>query len=403
MHFSHVLFRYCVRPDRSIGEGLGRLTPDEQHMHRAIALGFQAAGQVRPNPMVGCVLVKEGRVIGEGWHRGPGHPHAEVDALAKASKGGAKGAAKGAARGATAYVTLEPCNHYGNTPPCASALIDAEVAEVIYAVADPNPLAAGGAERLRTAGIAVRMGVAAAAAMDLVRPWIHGLTHKTPYVYAKMAMTLDGRTATRIGASKWITGPDARQMGHMLRQRTDAILVGSGTVIADDPGLDPRPADVDPVPSFKVVLDTQLRTPPTARMFGTPGDVILACGEDAPRARRDRLVDAGARIAVLPLRDGRVDLAALLAHLHEVGCQSVMIEGGGTLLGSAFDAGLVQEVWTFLAPMIMGGGRPAIAGRGPTQLAGAHSLTLLEQRRLGDDIFIRGIIENKEDPCSLAS
>ena len=368
---------------------------DIMHMHRAFELARRAEGFTSPNPMVGCVLVKDGAVIAEGWHRGPGHPHAEADALAKAGD---------AARGATAYVTLEPCNHYGNTPPCTEALIGADVAEVVYAVADPNPVAAGGADRLRGVGITVRDGVCEAEGRALLRPWLHSLSHPHPYVYAKLAMTLDGRTATRTGDSKWITGSMARAKGHILRQRTDAILVGVTTVMADDPGLDPRPEGAEPAPSLKVVLDTELKILPTAKLFTTPGPVLLATGPEPDPKRRAGIEEAGGTVLPLPLENGKPSLSALLKHLKAQGFTSVMIEGGGTLLGAAFAQGLVDEVWAFVAPMILGGGRSAISGKGPDVLTDALSLEEMRTEQLGPDLFVQGLIRKEEAAsCSQAS
>ncbi|WP_199564678.1 bifunctional diaminohydroxyphosphoribosylaminopyrimidine deaminase/5-amino-6-(5-phosphoribosylamino)uracil reductase RibD [Parvularcula marina] len=367
---------------------------DTAHILRAVALAERAAGRTSPNPMVGCVIVKDGEVIGEGWHQGPGTPHAEPAALAEAGD---------AARGATAYVTLEPCNHYGNTPPCSEALIAAGVAEVVYAAADPNPLAAGGADRLRAAGIRVRH-VLVPEADRLIRPWVHGLTASRPYVYAKLAMSLDGRTATKTGESKWITGPEARTHGHLLRQRTDAIIVGVETVLADDPGLDPRPEGVVPAPSLKIVMDSRLRTPAEAKLLSTPGDVLIFTTGTADWQAEDALREQGAEIIRIPSVNDRPSLSAALAHLKEIGCQSVMIEGGGTLLSSVFDDGLVDEVWAYIAPLILGGGRPAISGEGPDQLASAFTLADRQVEQLGTDLFIRGTLQRREEAvCSQAS
>ncbi|MEM9420968.1 MAG: bifunctional diaminohydroxyphosphoribosylaminopyrimidine deaminase/5-amino-6-(5-phosphoribosylamino)uracil reductase RibD [Pseudomonadota bacterium] len=367
---------------------------DQEYMHRALALARRGEGQVAPNPPVGCVLVKDGVVIAEGWHRGPGHPHAEADALTKVGPN--------AVRGATAYVTLEPCNHYGKTPPCAEALVQAEVARVVFAVPDPNPIAAGGAERLAAAGITVQAGCCEAEGRALLRPWLLGLTRVTPYVYAKVAMTLDGRTATNNGDSKWITGAKARDKGHLLRQRTDAILVGVGTVLADDPGLDPRPRERTPSQTLKVILDTHLRTPATAKCFSSPGAVLIGTGADPDPARREALEQVGAEILQLPSVNGKASLANLLSHLKKRDLTSVMIEGGGTLLGAAFDQNLIDEVWAFIAPAILGGGRSAIAGVGPTKIADAFELQDVMTETLGSDLFIRGYIERKVAACSQA-
>lgn len=355
-------------------------------MHRAIELAKRAEGFTSPNPMVGCVLVKDGAVVGEGWHRAAGQPHAEVEAIRDAG---------GAAQGATAYVTLEPCNHVGRTPPCTQALIDAGIAKVVYAVADPNGAASGGAVTLRKAGIPAEHSPLTGEAIDLIRPWLFSLTSTRPWVTAKFAATLDGYTATTLGESKWITGPAARQRGHDLRQRSDALLVGSGTLLADDPGLDPRPEGREAAPLCKVILDSRLRTLPSAKIFTTPGPVLMFCQEDASDRAAKALEREGAEIMHLPLLDGRLPLRQVLELLRARDIISVMIEGGGTLLGTAFDLGVVDEVWAFLAPMIMGGGKPAIAGHGPARLAEALHLTSIKTECLGDDILLRGIRKEK--------
>ena len=420
---------------------------DDDHMRRALALATEGLGRTSPNPTVGCVIARDGRVVGEGRTAPPGGPHAEVTALARAGD---------AARGAVAYTTLEPCNHTGRTGPCSEALIAAGVAEVVFAVADPNPLAAGGAARLRAAGVVVRGGILEAEGRALIRPWLHALTGAPlPWVVAKFACSLDGRTATRTGESKWITGEAARRRGHDLRQRSDAVLVGVGTVLADDPGLDPRPEGAAPAPGLKVVLDTGLRTPVDAKLLRSPGPVLIACAEGADAGRRAALEAAGAMIcqapsgqplprerskspiwgegtigrtaldaAIVPspgivdadLSRGRgegrstVDLGAVLLALRERGCQSVMIEGGARVLGSAFDMGLVDEVWAFVAPLVIGGGQPAVAGEGPARLADAFRLHDARTEALGPDVLIRGLTAAEEteetqteDVCSLAS
>ncbi|WP_081871326.1 bifunctional diaminohydroxyphosphoribosylaminopyrimidine deaminase/5-amino-6-(5-phosphoribosylamino)uracil reductase RibD [Parvularcula oceani] len=415
------------------------MTDEADIMRRAIALARRAEGRTSPNPLVGCVLVRDGAIVGEGWHEGPGLPHAEVMALRDAGD---------AARGAVAYVTLEPCNHTGRTGPCSLALIEAGVSEVVYAVADPNPLAAGGAQRLRSAGIPARQGPCEDEARALIRPWLHGLASDLPWVTAKFAASLDGRTATRTGDSKWITGPEARARSHELRQRCDAVLVGVGTVLADDPSLDPRPQGQEPAPGLKVVLDTHLRTPADARLLTSPGRTLIACGEEADAGKADALRAAGAEVQAFPqgeplpwerstssvsgegqqrrgsgerifpspqitdLDSSRgggeaaprtVDLRAVLLALRKRDCLSVMVEGGASVLGSAFDRGLVDEVWAFLAPVIIGGGQPAIAGRGPDTVAEALRLSGAVTETHGPDILIRGLTQRQEAACSLAS
>lgn len=359
---------------------------DAQYMRRAVALARRAEGFTHPNPMVGCVLVKDGAVVGEGWHHAPGQPHAEVEALRDAGE---------KARGATAYVTLEPCNHYGKTPPCSQALIKAGVANVMFGIRDLNKDAEGGAATLRQAGIDAQLFTGdrevTTACAELIRPWVHSLSCWRPWVTAKLAMTLDGATATSAGESKWITSPGARLRGHDLRQRTDAILVGVETVLADDPGLDPRPEGRAPAPSLKVILDSALRTPPSAKLFSTPGAALIIGHDDAASEKAAALENAGGAVMLLPGENGRPDFKEALRLLSERGVIDLMIEGGGTVLGTAFDAGVVDEVWAFVAPMIMGGGRRAIGGEGPDALADAMTLSNITTEELGPDLLIRGL------------
>lgn len=325
-------------------------------------------------------------MIAEGWHRGPGQEHAEAMALRLA---GAE------AQGATAYVTLEPCNHFGRTPPCANALIEADVARVVYGMRDLNPLAEGGAAALKAAGIPAELGPAEArsACAELIRPWVHTMKCWRPWVTAKLAMTLDGFTATQTGESQWITGPEARQRGHDLRQRTDAIIVGIETILADDPSLDPRPDGRTPAPSRKVVLDSTLRTPPSARLLKSPGPTLIIGYETADKARAAALEDAGAEVELLSGDNNRPALPEVLRYLHGRGHVDVMIEGGGRVLGTAFDENVVDEVWAFTAPILLGGGRPAIAGTGAERLRDAFRLIQTKSETLGRDFLVRGIRE----------
>lgn len=357
-------------------------------MMRAIELARLAEGFTHPNPMVGCVLVKNGEVIAEGYHARPGEAHAEAMALAKAGE---------AARGATAYVTLEPCNHYGRTPPCSEALINAGVREVFFGIRDINDEAEGGAARLREAGIEAKLFTGdrdiTAACAELIRPWVHNLKCWRPWITAKLAMTLDGYTATPSGESKWITGPAARQRGHDLRQRTNGILVGVETVLTDDPGLDARPEGRNAAPSFKIVLDSTLRTPTQAKLLTTPGTALIIAHETAPSGKVSALEEYGAEVVLLSGNDGRPDFKKALQHLKTRGVVDLMIEGGGTILGAAFDADVVDEVWAFQAPILFGGGRPAIQARGPERLSDALRLSKPYFERLGDDTLIRGLRE----------
>lgn len=359
---------------------------DARHMMRALELAAKAAGRTAPNPLVGCVVVKDGAVVGEGWHEGPGLDHAEAMALK---------AAGGDAKDATLYVTLEPCNHQGKTPPCVDAVLAAGVAEVVYAMADPNLVASGGAARLEKAGVAVRGGVCEQEAREQNRFWLHSLNAARPFVVAKFAMSLDGRIATREGDSKWITGSAARERAHRLRRSVDAIIVGAGTVIADDPALTARTLGEPDGYPLRVVLDSTGRTPFASAVYDRAGrGALLATTAAAPKAALDRYRELGADVRVYAAgADGRPDLADLLADLKTLGCMGVMVEGGGETLGGFFDAGLVDEVQAFIAPLIIGGGRPAVAGEGSALIADARRLADVKTEQLGPDLLVSGKIE----------
>ncbi len=376
-----------------MGNAQASAETDRLYMNKAIALAMKAAGQTAPNPVVGCVLVRDGEIIGEGWHKGPGLPHAEVEAIA---------AAGGDASGAVAYVTLEPCNHTGRTGPCAEALIAAGVEEVVYAMADPNPVAAGGAGKLGEAGVKVRGGVCEDAAKAMNRPWLHALHYKRPFVTGKTAMSIDARTATSAGESQWITSPSSRNTGHQMRWRTDAIIVGAGTVIADDPALTARPApgtlfgkpiyDGERYP-LRVVVDSTARTSPGAKAFERTGKgAILATTKRAPESRLSAFREMGVEILVLPRDEkDRVDLDALLDALYERDVHAAMIEGGGDLLGGFFDADLLDEIVFFIAPKVIGGGKPALAGDGVARLADAERFEFSSAEGNGPDLIWSGL------------
>jgi diaminohydroxyphosphoribosylaminopyrimidine deaminase / 5-amino-6-(5-phosphoribosylamino)uracil reductase len=362
---------------------------DEQLMQRALRLAQQACGHTSPNPVVGAVIVHNGRIVGEGYHQRAGSAHAEAAALAVAGP---------AARGATMYVTLEPCNHYGLTPPCTEAIIQAGVAEVVYAVADPNPhVTGGGHQRLAEAGVRVRRGVCEAEARRQNRFFFHYASQGRPHVIAKFATSLDGKIATRSGHSQWITGAPARARSHELRQTVDAILVGANTVIADDPQLTTRLSRPDARHPRRIVLDSCGRIPLTARLLqpDLPGQTIVAATTAIPPARRAALEEQGVAVVMLPpTGDGRVNLAALLDWLGDQRLTSLLVEGGGQTLGSFFDAGLVNETWAFLAPLVIGGQTAPgpVAGCGANLLSAAHTLENVAVEQLGADILIRGTV-----------
>lgn len=320
---------------------------DRGWMQQAIALATQ--GKPSPNPRVGCVLVRDGTVVGEGWHEFAGGPHAEVSALKMAGE---------RARGATAYVTLEPCNHHGRTPPCTEALIAAGIAQVVFGLNDPNPNVTGnGARRLTQAGIAVIAGVEVQGCEALVSSWKTYVMRGTPKVFLKVAMSMDGRIATRSRDSKWISNELAREDAHRLRAQADAILVGVGTVLADDPMLTPRNVSVPGKPPVRVVLDTQLRTPPTSMLAKTAheAETWIFCGEDAPADRERALRAEGVTVSRVPLTDERIALKSMLKKLGERGIVELLVEGGGAVHGSFLDAGLGDALVAYMAPIIIGG------------------------------------------------
>lgn len=351
-------------------------------MREAIALARHGRQTAAPNPMVGCVLVRDGVVVGRGWHARPGEAHAEVMAIADAGE---------SARGATAYVTLEPCNHTGRTGPCVDALINAGVSEVVYAVADPNPLAAGGAARLAAAGVATLSGVAEKEARELMRGWLHSAHYARPLVIAKVAMSLDGRIATRTGQSKWLTGAPARRLAHELRADMDAILVGKGTLSADDPALTAR-LDQTTFTPLRVVLDTDGSSHPGAKAYERSGrGALLVTTRACPDARRRRFEASGVDVAVCGTGpNGQVDLTDALAALHHRGVLSVMVEGGGAALGAFLDADLIDELHLFYAPILLGGGKPGFDGIGVDQVANGNNFVFDAPEPVGVDFVIRG-------------
>ncbi|MEN9602487.1 MAG: hypothetical protein RLZZ313_76 [Verrucomicrobiota bacterium] len=367
------------------------MTPDEQFMVQALRLAKRAYGQTSPNPMVGAVLVQDGEVIGRGWHHRAGAPHAEIEALADAAR------RQRSVSGATVYVTLEPCCTHGRTPPCTEALIRAGVRRVVVAAVDPNPRHAGqGLVRLREAGITVDSGVLEAESNRLNEAFNHWIVHRIPWVTAKSAMTLDGKIATASGQSKWITGPKSRAHAQRLRLGVDAVLVGVETVLADDPSLTVRTQPGFRRPAWhpvklRIILDTRARTPLESRLVSDDGraSTLIVVSELADPAR---IAALQARVTVIraPERDGRIDLAWLMPELGRMGVLHLLVEGGGTVLASFFEAGLVHRIAFFYAPRILGGeeSRRSVAGQGFRSLAEAPSLTDVESRRFGEDLFI---------------
>lgn len=351
-------------------------------MRAALALARRGLGSTWPNPSVGCVLVRDGLVVGRGTTAPGGRPHAERIALDRAGE---------AARGATAYVTLEPCAHHGRTPPCADALVAAGVRRVVIGCIDPDPRVAGaGIATLETAGVEVEIGVLGADAEAVHQGFLTRIQTGRPAVTLKLASTLDGRIATRTGESQWITGPAARRAAHALRAGHDAVMVGSGTVHADNPELTCRINGLRRGPDLRIVADTHLRSPLMSRVVAsareTPTWILHGPGADKPRAEAFR--DAGVRLIPVPAGEPGIDLDAALDLLGEAGLTSVLVEGGAHIAGALLRAGLVDRLAWFHAPTIMGGdGMPAAAAFGLAHLADMPTFVRTEQRTLGPDLL----------------
>jgi diaminohydroxyphosphoribosylaminopyrimidine deaminase/5-amino-6-(5-phosphoribosylamino)uracil reductase len=356
---------------------------DLRWMRRALAEAERGRGHVEPNPMVGAVLVRDGRLVGVGHHTRFGGPHAEIEALTAAGP---------AARGATLYVTLEPCCHFGKTPPCADAVLAAGITRVVAAIRDPFPrVAGGGLARLREAGLTVEVGLEAEAARRLNAPYLKRLATGLPHVTAKWAMTLDGKTATASGDSRWISGPRSRALVHELRGRMDAILVGIGTALADDPQLTARPPG--PRCAARVVLDPAARLPETSQLVRTAREVPVwvAVNDRAPADRREALARRGCELLAFP-GPGRLPILPVLAELGRRGVTNLLIEGGGQVLGAFLDAGQVDAVEVYIAPVVEGGAprfTPA-QGAGRTLMADALRLDRHEVSLVDGDIRLVG-------------
>lgn len=353
-------------------------------MRRALELAERGRGLTSPNPMVGAVVVGAGgEVVGEAFHERAGSPHAETLALGRA---GAR------ATGATLYVTLEPCVHQGRTPPCAPAIVGAGVTRVVVAVVDPDPRCAGrGVAALRDAGVDVTVGPLAREASDLNRVFLGAMREGRPYVTLKAAMSLDGKIADVHGTSRWITGDVARARVHRMRSEADAVAIGIGTVLRDDPALTVRLESAWPREPYRVILDSGARTPPTARVIaaGSAGRTLIAVARTAPAARIRRLESVGAVVLRCPTRHRRVALHGLLAELAAREVRGMLVEGGGEVHAAFVEAGLVDRVAIFVAPLLLGGreATPVVGGRG-TDLKSALRLGPLELTRLGDDLLI---------------
>jgi diaminohydroxyphosphoribosylaminopyrimidine deaminase/5-amino-6-(5-phosphoribosylamino)uracil reductase len=358
-------------------------------MRRALALARKALGRVSPNPAVGAVLAKDGRVIGEGYTQPPGEPHAEVVALLQAAEH---------AQGATLYVTLEPCSHHGRTPPCADSIIASGVERVVCALQDPNPLVSGqGIERLRGAGVRVEVGLYAEEAAHLNEAFLTFITQKRPFTILKAASSLDGKIATRAGDSQWISSEVSRAYVHRLRRQVDAVMVGIGTALRDNPRLTPRPPGrVRPGSPIRIVVDSQARLPLTSTLFDDLPryPLFIAVGDDAPADRINSLAQMGAEVLPAPDDRGRVDLVSLYRQLAHRDITSVLLEGGGELAASALQADLVDKAIFFLAPLLIGGrdAKTALEGNGPETLSLATPLHAMSVHRSGPDLRVEGYL-----------
>jgi len=357
------------------------------YMERALSLARLALVHASPNPAVGAVVVKDNVILGEGYTQPPGSSHGEIVALNQAAE---------QARGGTMYVTLEPCCHYGRTPPCTKAIIDAGISAVHMSIIDPNLSVCGrGKAELEEAGIKTFVGEREEEAQEINEAYIKYVGTGLPFVLAKFAISLDGKIATRTGDSKWISGEDSRRYVHTIRSQIDAIMVGVDTIINDNPqltaraGLDGGFLEKQPL---RIVVDSKGRTPPTARVLQLPGKTLIAATKDMDRERVKALTDAGADILELPGKDGRVDLRELLEQLGQKQMTSVMVEGGAAVFGSLFEQRLVDKLLVFIAPIIIGGleAKNPVEGKGVEKLAQATNLERVKVERIGNDILISG-------------
>jgi diaminohydroxyphosphoribosylaminopyrimidine deaminase/5-amino-6-(5-phosphoribosylamino)uracil reductase len=354
---------------------------DEQWMKRTLRLAEKGWGRTSPNPMVGAVLVKNGAVVGQGYHTKAGEAHAEIVALQEA---------KEEARGAVLYLNLEPCTHYGKTPPCAPQIIQSNVKRVVIGMEDPNPLVKGkGVEILRRAGLEVDVGVLEKECQRLNEAFSKFILKKEPFVILKVAATLDGKMATRNGDSKWISGEASRHLVHQWRDRVDGVLVGIGTVLKDDPMLTSRiKKGRDP---YRIVLDSRLKIPEEAKVINTsPSKTIIASTEIAPKDKIEKLEQKGVQIFLLDSKEGKINLKSCLSKLGEIGMMSLMVEGGSRVNGSFLDEGLIDKLFLFLSKKIMGDPQALgiFGGKGTSSVQEVIVLKEMKTRKIGEDILI---------------
>ncbi|HUN23272.1 MAG TPA: bifunctional diaminohydroxyphosphoribosylaminopyrimidine deaminase/5-amino-6-(5-phosphoribosylamino)uracil reductase RibD [Anaerolineales bacterium] len=359
---------------------------DSEMMAHTIQLAAQALGFTSPNPMVGAVVVRDGKIVGEGYHHAAGLPHAEVEALRMAGT---------AAQGATLYVNLEPCNHFGRTPPCTQAILASGIARVVYAISDPNPRVNGkGHQALQQAGVQVESGLLASAAEHLNRFYLHHTRTGKPYVIAKWAMSLDGKIATRTKDARWISNSASRLQGHRLRAEVNAIVVGKGTILADNPQLTTRlPDQPNAHQPLRVILDSHAQLPLASRVFSpdVPGETLLVTLQTVPESLISAWNGYGIKVLQLPAdRFGKVDLSAMLDKLGRQGVQSMLVEGGSAVLGNFAEQHLIDEVCVFVAPILIGGATAPspLAGLGIEQLSQARPFAQVQWQNLENDLWL---------------
>ncbi|OGP58612.1 MAG: riboflavin biosynthesis protein RibD [Deltaproteobacteria bacterium RBG_13_49_15] len=368
---------------------------DRYFMKMALQLARKGRGHTSPNPLVGAVLVKDGTVVGKGYHKKLGGPHAEIEAIRNA---------KGLSGGATLYVNLEPCNHFGRTAPCSDAILEAGIKRVVIAMRDPNPdVKGGGAAALEKRGVAVTLGICREDAEKLNEAFIKYVLTRRPFVTAKCAATLDGRIATRTGDSKWVSGERSRRFVHRLRHASDAVMVGISTVIRDDPSLTARLPGGKGSDPIRIILDTHLSIPETAKVLQikSDSDTLLVVGEMSgsdPKLleKRAKIEQKNVKIIQSPVKNNLIDLDLLMNRLGAMGISSLLIEGGSRVLGSALSAGIVDKIFLFYAPKILGDddGIPICKGMGPESMAGCIPVTDIRFRRFDEDVMIEGYIGN---------
>jgi len=361
---------------------------DRAFLDMAGALAVKSIGFTHPNPHTGAVVVRNGKIVGTGFHEAAGKPHAEIVALNRAGR---------KARGATLYVTLEPCVHWGRTPPCDAAVLTAGIARVVVGGLDPNPIVRNrGVRRLRAAGIIVDIGDGSELKAGLNEMYAKYITTKRPFVTLKAAISLDGKLATRTGEARWISSPASRDYAHLVRSENDAILVGINTILADDPSLSVRPPNGRGKKILRVILDPALQIPPQAKILLTPedGPVLLFANEGAPRSRRELLTRCGAEVIILSGRGPKLDLHQLLTDLGRREIAGLLVEGGGLIAAGFLDAKLVDKVLLIFAPLLIGGAKAVslYSGTGAGPLAEAHRLRKTSSFRLGGDLLMEGYL-----------